>query len=289
MKTVSLNIIAAALVSAVVSLAVVQFLRQKTAAPTHAAAKGHEHVAVKAKPTAPAPILSGNPGKPPKPDQTIETVAARLEAVEQALARLQKIVDVLSPDQGSQDRTALFAAEDGYLKADEFFEIEKFAIAGEGYLTFLQNHPQHPDAHDIMKRARDSFQRAGYMDKAFWVQNEILKSFPQERAKDLFDLAMMEKEARRMDDAINHAAESASLASNPEDRLWRLLYRAWFIELRDGPEASLAAYRDVETMIDTAGHRERPLGERARNRIAELEQRIAKGQGKRRPVSALIQ
>jgi hypothetical protein len=47
--------------------------------------------------------------------------------------------------------------------------------------------------------------------------------------------------------------------------------------LRDGKEAGLDAYREVETMIDAAGHHDRPLGERARNRIADLPRRIAAG------------
>jgi hypothetical protein len=204
-----------------------------------------------------------------------EEASKRLKAIEAEMARLGKLAEVVAPAQSAESRAELFSAEDGYVKADEFFELEKFVIAGEGYLTFLQNHPDHPDAHDIMKRARNAFQRAGYTDKAFWVQQEMIKAFPQQQAADLMELAMMEKDARRYDDAINHAAESAAMAANDEDRFWRLLYRAWYIELRDGPEASLTAYREVQSMINAAGYDQKGPGNRARDRIADLEKRIA--------------
>jgi tetratricopeptide (TPR) repeat protein len=206
-----------------------------------------------------------------------QDTANRIKALESEVERLGKLAEIVVPAQSADTRAALFSADDGYVKADEFFELEKYVIAGEGYLTFLQKHPDHPDAHDIMKRAREAFRRAGYTDKAFWVQQEMMKAFPQQQAADMMELAMMEKDARRYDDAINHAAESAALAANDEDRFWRLLYRAWYVELRDGPEASLSAYREVQSMIDAAGFAQKGPGNRARDRIADLEQRIAAG------------
>jgi hypothetical protein len=103
----------------------------------------------------------------------------------------------------------------------------------------------------------------------------MMKKVPETRDQDLMALAIMEKDSRRFDDAIQHAEESAALARNGDDRLWRLLYRAWFLQLRDGDAAGLQAYREVEGMTDAPGMRDRGPGKRAREKVAELEERLA--------------
>ena len=50
-----------------------------------------------------------------------------------------------------------------------------------------------------------------------------------------------EKSSGDYNAAVRHAAEAAELASNPEDRLWRRSYWAWYVMLRDGRAAGVTA------------------------------------------------
>ena len=172
---------------------------------------------------APAGTRAAKAGNPPavRPDAvpSAQTDAAsgleqRLAKLEATVAQMQAALDGVSIEKASADRLALFTAEEGYLKADEYFEAGKFAIAGEGYLAFLQKYPTHPDSRDIMKKARDAFWRAGYKDKSLWVQDEMMKAFPGHQAEDIMEQAKLEKEAGRLDKAIEHAAEAAALANS---------------------------------------------------------------------------
>jgi TolA-binding protein len=195
--------------------------------------------------------------------------ATKLAALEATVKALQKTMAGISLEGASADRQKLFAAEEGYLKADEYAAAGQYAIAGEGYLTFLQNHPDHADARDVMKKARDSFLKAGYKDKAFWVQEEMMKSFPQFQSADLWEQAGLEKEAGLYDNAVNHAAQAAEMASNPEERLWRRLYWAWYVQLRDGTPAGIAALQQVQREIATSGVNNPRLAENAAQRMQE--------------------
>ena len=195
----------------------------------------------------------------------------RLDSIEAAVQKLQRAIDGISLEDASKSRDALFRGENGYLKADEYFAAEKFAIAGEGYLAFLEEHGDHPEAFDILKRARQSFERAGYKDKAIWAQEELLTNLPERRPSDVMKLAQLEKDAGRYDDAISHAAEAAELATEPQTGLWNRLYWAWYNQLRDGSEAGLNAYRKVEQEIAEAGYSDQRLGDRVRAKIAEIE------------------
>lgn len=201
-------------------------------------------------------------------------LSVRISDIEAALARLQSAMDGISLEEASEGRDELFREEDGHLKADEYLEAGKFAIAGEGYLKFLENHPDHPDARNILHRARNAFNKAGYSDKALWVQEEILKHFPEHRSDDLWTLANMEKKSRRYADAAVHAAESAKLLTNDE-KYWRLLYAAWYAQLAHGDEAGLAYYRDVQGQIVGAGYGDEKIGLRAQEKIDEIERKIA--------------
>lgn len=196
----------------------------------------------------------------------------RLAEIESAVAKLNRAYEGISLEASSEERDALFRAEDGYLKADEYFAAEKFAIAGEGYLAFLESHPDHPEAYDILKRARQAFLRAGYEDKAIWAQEQLLANLGDERrATDVATLARLEKQAGHYDDAIEHASEAAELSLNPTERLWNRMYWAWYHQLRDGEQAGLDAYREVEREIEAAGQSEGKLGVQVRAKIAEIE------------------
>jgi hypothetical protein len=198
----------------------------------------------------------------------------RLARLEAAVTQLQNAFDGVSIEKASAERQALFAADEGYLKADEYFEAGKFAIAGEGYLTFLQHHPEHADAREVMKKARDAFFKAGYKDKAFWVHEEMIKDFPAQRSGDIWELAQLEKDSGLYDRAVNHAAQAAELSSNAEERLWRRLYWAWYVQLRDGAPAGIAALQQVQQEIATSGVTNPKLAENAAKRMQEWRQQI---------------
>lgn len=207
--------------------------------------------------------------------------ARRMAALEESVKSLQGAADGMSLEKASADRQALFAGEEGYRKADEYFETGKFAIAGEGYLTFIQNHPDHQDVREVMKKARDAFLKAGYKDKAFWVQEEMMKAFPAHQPADLWEQATLEKDAGLYDRAVDHAAQAAELAPNPEERLWKRLYWAWYVQLRDGNTAGIAALQQVQGEIAASGVANPKLAGNAAQRMAEW-QRLAAGIGGKR-------
>ena len=204
--------------------------------------------------------------KPEAPDLT-----SRLAGIEDSLAKLQSSFDGISLENASEERDALFRSDEGHLKADEYFAAGKFAVAGEGYLAFLEAHPDHPDAYDILKRARNAFHKAGYKDKAIWAQEELIKNIGERRHSDVFQLAQMEKDAGRLDDAIAHAAEASELATEPSQALWHKMYWAWYHQLRDGSQAGIDAYRQVQQEISDGGYSDHTLGQRVQEKIDEIE------------------
>ena len=90
-------------------------------------------------------------------------------------------------------------------------------------------------------------------------------------AEDVMTLAQMEKGAGRYAEAIEHAAQAAELAADPQTRLWRRMYWAWYHQLESGNAAGEAAYRVVEQEIADAGLADHKLGERVREKIAAIE------------------
>jgi TolA-binding protein len=200
--------------------------------------------------------------------------ARRVTALEKSVKALQSAMDGVSVEKASADRQALFASDEGYVKANEYFEAGKYAIAGEGFITFVQNHPNHPDTREVMKKARDSFLKAGYKDKAFWVQEEMMKNFPENMAADVHELAVIEKDAGMYDRATQHMAQAAELAKTPEDRLWKRLYWAWYVQMRDGNPAGIAALQQVQREIATSGVKNPKLDEHAATRLREWQQQM---------------
>jgi TolA-binding protein len=202
--------------------------------------------------------------------------ARRVAALERNVKELQSAMDGVSVEKASADREAQFASDEGYVKANEYFEAGKFAIAGEGFITFVKNHPNHPDTREVMKKARDSFVKAGYNDKAFWVQEEMMKAFPDHMAADVHELAVIEKNAGMYDRAAQHMAQAAELAKTPEDRLWKRLYWAWYVQMRDGNPAGIAALQQVQREIATSGVKNPKLDEHAATRMREWQQQMQK-------------
>lgn len=202
------------------------------------------------------------------------SLANRLNDMEQSIERLQDSMSGIDMQKSSEDRAKLFATENGHLRADEYFEAGKFAIAGEGYLKFLEAHPDHADHKNILQRAQRSFSRAGYHEKAIWAQEELIRIYPQNKGEALMDLAKLEMSAGRYSDAIGHAEESAANDSTTQ-RYWSLLYAAYYTELEHGAQAGLDYYRKVSDQIDSAGLGEERLGERAQERIDALARQVA--------------
>lgn len=217
----------------------------------------------------------GQPANPadPRAGGGPRSLEQRFRAIESSMAAIQSAMDGISIEKASAERQALFAAEEGYLKADEYFEAGKFAIAGEGYLTFLQHHPDHADAREVMKKARNAFLKAGYKDKAFWVQDEMIKRYPQFAANDLWEQAQLEKEAGLYDAAVRHAAQAAELTANIEERLWRRLYWAYYVEVSNGTAAGIAAYLQVQQEILASGVTNPRLIARAQEKLLELQRK----------------
>lgn len=207
-------------------------------------------------------------------DETFHSLTDRLASIERSLERLQSALNGISIESVSEERAKLFAAENGHLKADEYFAAEKYAVAGEGYLRFLEHHPEHPDHRNILERARNSFRKAGYLEKAMWAQEELMRLYPEHRARDLMALAGMEKANGSYAEAARHAAEATSLEQTGQ-RHWYGLFAAWYTELAQGPQAGLAYYRKIEQEIIAAGYQNDKLGRRARESIELLEKQIA--------------
>lgn len=208
-----------------------------------------------------------------RPDEFV-SINDRIGALESSVSRLQSNYNGISIESASAERAEIFASEEGAIKADEYFEAGKFAIAAEGYMTYYRNHPEDPDAKSILTRARDAYSKAGYKDMAIYLQEEITEFFPDQRAANLETLATMYKNVGDYDAAIRFADESASLTTDPQKKLWTRLYWAWYNELRDGPDAGLAAYQLVQGEIQQAGFTDHKLNSRAQEKIDDLLQRI---------------
>ncbi|HEY2979814.1 MAG TPA: hypothetical protein VGJ22_01425 [Anaerolineales bacterium] len=206
-------------------------------------------------------------------------LAARFDEVIKLLKALEK--SIVAKNEASDELAGLklrdklreqYRTEDGSVIAEELLAQGKFAAGGNGILTFLEAHPDHPDTQDLMRRARNAFQQSGYLDKALWLHGEIMKKFPEHRGGDLHLLAMLEKRMKKYDEAMQHFNESVELAKTEQDRMSRLLSRAELVHERDGDSAGLEAYREVERSAKAAGIE---AGDEARKRADSIEERLA--------------
>ncbi len=213
------------------------------------------------------PAESGGGDLAARFDEVIE----RLEALEKSIAAKNEASDDLAAFELREKRQEQFRSEDGFAVAEELLAEKKFVVGANGILTFLESHPDHPDAQDLMRRARSAFLQSGYLDKALWMQDEIMKKFPEHRGGDLYQLGMLEKRMKKFDDATRHLDESVGLATTDPDRMKRLFGRAELVHERDGDRAGLEAYREVERLATAAGTG--PAGE-AGKRADSIEERL---------------
>ncbi|MEM7231933.1 MAG: hypothetical protein AAF517_07155 [Planctomycetota bacterium] len=209
------------------------------------------------------PSVNGN-GEPVASDSAL---LERLDRLEEMISSMKEVNEEVALAKLRNERQARFREEDGYVLADELLAQKKFAVGANGILSFLDAHPDHPDARDLMKKARDAFEDAGYREKAMWLHEEIMKKFPEKRGDDLYRLALLKKQIRKFDEAIGHINESLDLAESNQDRVNRMFYRAYLIHQRDGDPAGLVAYRDVAKQAAAIGYRSEEATRRA-NQIA---------------------
>ena len=200
----------------------------------------------------------------------VASVRDKIADLERSMASLRSNYEGMSIEGASEERMAVFISDEGAIKADEYFEAGKYAIAAEGYLTYYRENTEPKDSKGVLERARSAYQRAGYSDMAIWVQEEKMRLFPENRNHDLSTLAEMEKDAGRYDDAIGHISEAADAATTAQSRLWSRMYWAWYNQLRDGDEAGLNAYREVKQEIEDSGVSNEKLNERVDEKIDEI-------------------
>jgi len=210
----------------------------------------------------------------PEDNEEGRRLAARLKSMENSLAALEMAMEGVDIEAASEKRDELFKGVDGDVKAAEYFEAGKYALAGEGYLTFLATHPTHPQHRSIVQRARQAFMRAGNVDKAIAVHEEFMELYPENRPSDLMTLAHMQKESGDFGAAAQSAQDSADLV-NDSSKYWNLLYSAWYTQLGDGLSAGLTAHRDVQQQINAAGFSDSKMADRVQEKIAEIESQMA--------------
>jgi tetratricopeptide (TPR) repeat protein len=202
----------------------------------------------------------------------LDEVIKRLESLEKSIAGKNEVSDELALLKLREKLQEQYRADDGFAIAEELLAQGKFAAGGNGFLTFLESHPDHPDTQDLMRRARSAFEQSGNLDKALWLQQEIMKKFPEHRGGDLHLLALLEKRMKKQDDALQHFNESVDLAVTDQERINRLLSRAELVHELNGDSAGLEAYREVERLAKAAGIES---ADEARKRADRIEERAA--------------
>ena len=202
----------------------------------------------------------------------LDEVIKRLESLEKSIAGKNEVSDELALLKLREKLQEQYRADDGFAIAEELLAQGKFAAGGNGILTFLESHPDHPDTQDLMRRARSAFEQSGNLDKALWLQQEIMKKFPEHRGGDLHLLALLEKRMKKQDDALQHFNESVDLAVTDQERINRLLSRAELVHELNGDSAGLEAYREVERLAKAAGIES---AAEARKRADRIEERSA--------------
>lgn len=202
----------------------------------------------------------------------LDEVIKRLESLEKSIAGKNEVSDELALLKLREKLQEQYRADDGFAIAEELLAQGKFAAGGNGILTFLESHPDHPDTQDLMRRARSAFEQSGNLDKALWLQQEIMKKFPEHRGGDLHLLALLEKRMKKHDDALQHFNESVDLAVTDQERINRLLSRAELVHELNGDSAGLEAYREVERLAKAAGIES---ADEARKRADRIEERAA--------------
>ncbi len=213
-----------------------------------------------------------NPNNSPLSEK-LDNLAQRFDQFESTLKSMKELNDEVSLAKLRETRNQQFRTESGFTYADELIAEKKFAVGANGIMEFLDEFPDHPDARDLMGKARQAYFSAGYSEKAIWVHEEMMKKFPKQRGRDLYNLAMMVRRQKKLDKAIELMNESVELSATPTERANRMFYRAYLIHTRDGDNPGLQAYREVEEYARNQGTSKNARDE-AQKRANEIEKRL---------------
>ena len=103
-----------------------------------------------------------------------------------------------------------------------------------------------------------------------------MKAHPQNPFADVWEQAQLEKDAGLFARAAEHAAQAAELAPNVEDRLWKRVFWAYYLQLGNGNQAGIDAMRQVQQEISSAGITHPKLAETAQQRLTEWGSQLAR-------------
>lgn len=210
------------------------------------------------------------------PSDAEDPLALRFDKVEKEIVELRRAIENLVP--AAQVVEIEYEDPMSFEHADRYFEDGKFSTAAGVYEKFLEHHPQHPDALDILRKARDAYRKAGYGARAVDVQNRLLDEYQvEDPVAELMTLADLEWSIKRYEDAIAHGERAAELAIDAHQKLVAMAYRAWYIELGRGPEAGLAANREVAQWAQERGLTEYKVFKNVQQHVERLEKVIASG------------
>ena len=161
-----------------------------------------------------------------------EILTRGLHAIEQAppapLPRTLHSLRVRAHGEAPSSSKSSAATTDG--------NLERGLAALESQVKSLQ---QAMSGVNLEKASADRQRLLAAEDKAFWVQDEMMKASPQDQRADLEELAHLEKDAGRYHQAMEHMNESAQLDPDVGSRLWKRMYWAWFVQLQNGNTAGV--------------------------------------------------
>ncbi len=207
-------------------------------------------------------------------DTQVQAISQRIAQVEKSMGALKKEMNekvfVLL---GGNDKID-FTAEDGYVHATRLAEAGKHNAAAEGYMKFLEKFPDHVDARDIAKKARANFMKAGFKQRAIDIQKDIIEAYPDYNEEDYSTLARMYFDMKHYDEAIENVTKSIDLMQPGNDQLWKMMYRAWYIELGRPPEEGIAAYEEVDRRRAELGIENKQMKDKVQKYIQRIRNRM---------------
>jgi len=201
---------------------------------------------------------------------------SRLAALERSMNELREAVGGLRlpSRKPTQDD---FASTDGYLNADDCFAKGEYGQAAKGYETFLEHHGDHPEARRSLVKLREAYSRMEDSEKAIEVQEELIQRYPEQSGyEDFMILARMKRDLGRVEEAVAHTEQAIAKAPDLGALVGGQMTRAWFIEERDGLDAGLGAYREIEQDILKQGGTDSPFLEPCRKNISRIEEKVAR-------------
>jgi tetratricopeptide (TPR) repeat protein len=168
-----------------------------------------------------------------------------------------------------------FAGEEGFVHADLLFDQGKLASAAYGYLTFVAEHSDHPDARDFWRKARDALWKAQSYSQAIAVQEQMMERFPEFQGYlGRFELALIERDAGRWRDAQRHMLEAADAALTDTDKAVALRHYAACVHRAEGDMAGLRAYQEALRQTEAMGLGENKDAYQMREQLAGIQRRL---------------